>query len=149
MTQNGKPEWGGLDPYEIKKPLREKMREQMRDAMGPDGGVVVTDLDLVIRHYGDISGAGWEGAFRLIEQKYVGAKSHGGQNRTFTLMHNLLREADPDCLQYKGFYRVEYGDVEWEDYSWVTVKRLYEFGGDRKMHVIDFIGWCDDPKATL
>ena len=141
---------GALDPYEKRKPLRDRIGEpSFTPAMGPNGGVVVTDIDLLLRHYGPLANSDGIGTFRIMEQKHVKAPQHVGQEITFRLMHDLFRKADPDTERYKGFYLFEYEDPEWEDYSWVTVNRLFEQEKEAKMHVVSFLKWLDSPLDDL
>jgi len=98
-------------------PFRDWIRREMPN--GADG-FVAEDLDLVVRHYG----AGFEldsnGRFMLCEIKIDRGIFNKAQQKTFSLIHGLLREADPFCERYIGFFRI-HTTVEWPDATHFTV----------------------------
>lgn len=86
------------------QPFREHFRNRWP---GPES-CVVTDLDVVLRVYGRNMG-GVHGRFVLMEMKYGHATpATKGQTKTFGLIDELLRQADPDRLRYLGLYLVTY-----------------------------------------
>lgn len=92
-------------------PFREWIRENL-----PHGrsGVVVEDLDLVIRLYGEHHGTDATGKFMLIELKFGNATPGYAQERTFGLMDSLLRQADPERRRYLGYFIVNYDNTDWD-----------------------------------
>lgn len=92
-------------------PFREWMRRNL-----PNGsaGVVVEDLDLVIRLYGEQHGTDGIGKFFLVELKFGNAKPGYAQERTFGLIHDLLRAADPRKERYLGYHLVNYDHKDWD-----------------------------------
>jgi hypothetical protein len=92
-----------------------KHREYIRRQL-PTGsaGFVAEDLDLVIRHYGATYNLDDTGRFMLCELKYGRAPVDYAQRRTFGLLHQLLRTADPEKQRYLGLYVIHYDHEDWE-----------------------------------
>lgn len=81
------------------------LREYLRGALPSGGdGCVIEDLDLLVRHYGPRYQLDSFGRFMLVEQKHPGSDIGTAQKRTFGLLHQLLRMADPDRKRYLGYY---------------------------------------------
>jgi len=100
----------GLAYYGADGGVVHSFREHFRDRWPGPESCVVTDLDVVLRVYGRNLG-GQRGRFVLMEMKYGDTTSAtGGQTRTFGLIDELLRQADPDQLRYRGLYLVTYVD---------------------------------------
>jgi len=137
----------GGDPYELEKPLRLKIRDELEDPNVEM--IVVTDLDMVVRHFNHATDP--KGSFRLIEEKYGHQTSFTeGQHRTFKLIHELCREADPEGLRYKGFFLTTYVDAEWHDHSMVKVTAMFDL--PQKEHTLlvsEYMKWINDPEAKL
>ena len=91
-------------------PFRDWLRTNMPN--GKDG-FVVEDLDLIIRVYGNNYKTDQGGKFFLIDLKHGTAWIDNAQKKTFGLMHELLRLADPKHLRYKGFFVVQYSNSDW------------------------------------
>lgn len=89
-----KPSWRG---YGEELPLRWFIRER---CPGPDDGLIVEDLDLVLRSTITSS----VGKFRLVEHKHGSAPIKTAQAMTFGLMDALFRVADPGGDYYDGWY---------------------------------------------
>ncbi len=90
------------------------LRDYLRSPGWPNGsdGFVVEDLDIVIRHFGNGYHTDAKGRLLLIEQKHPGHWIRTAQQKTFGLLHGLLRKADPERQRYIGYYvlQVEFGD---------------------------------------
>jgi hypothetical protein len=91
----------GVNGEEI-SPWREYIR---RNIPNGSAGYTPEDLDLVFRTFGASNGEDGKGSFRLVEFK----QSNKGylepaQKRTFGMIDELLRAADPEAKRYKGFY---------------------------------------------
>lgn len=84
-------------------PFRDYIRER---CPGPSGGLVVTDLDLIINQFGPLVGRKKDddGRIYLVELKAAGAALNYSQSRTMQLMHKLMRIADPARKFYGGSY---------------------------------------------
>jgi hypothetical protein len=91
-----------------------KHREYIRRQL-PAGsaGFVAEDLDLVIRHYGATYNLDDTGRLMLCELKYGRAPIDYAQRRTFGLLHQLLRQADPNRDRYLGFFVIHYDHPDW------------------------------------
>ena len=103
-------------------PFREWMRKNL-----PSGsqGMVIEDLDLVIRVYGTNFGSDAVGKFMLIELKFKKSWIGQAQKRTFGQIDRLLRKADPDAKRYMGYFVVQYDDEDWDKAQFkVNRKRL-------------------------
>jgi hypothetical protein len=119
----------------------QSFREHFRARWPGPESCVVTDLDVVLRVYGrDLGGA--LGRFVLMEWKYGDSTpATGGQTRTFGLIDELLRHADPEHLRYRGLYLVTYVEkpsfevrtvATWDGTPVLTSPTLDEF--DRYLH---------------
>lgn len=91
-------------------PFRKWLRENMPT---PRDGFVVEDLDLLLRCYGPNYHTDDKGCFMLVEVKYGNADLGHAQRRTFGLINQLLRLADPKRERYMGFYLIQYSDPDW------------------------------------
>lgn len=82
-------------------------RDYIRDRCpGPSGGLVVTDLDLIVNQFGPLVGRhkDADGRIYLVELKASGTGLNYAQSRTMQLMHKLMRAADPAHKFYGGCY---------------------------------------------
>jgi hypothetical protein len=77
-------------------------------------GFVAEDLDLVIRVYGANFDSDSTGKFLLAELKYGNSRLDYAQRMTFGLLDSMLRQADPTCSRYLGFFLINYSDVNWD-----------------------------------
>jgi hypothetical protein len=93
-------------------------REWIRDVL-PSGskGTVVEDLDLVVRVYGRKHGTDATGKFMLIELKHGNSWIGVAQKKTFGLIDNLLRTADPFGKRYTGYFIIQYSCENWYEAS--------------------------------
>jgi len=111
-------------------PFRDWIRDHLPG--GPDG-YVVEDLDLVLRIYGPKFKSDATGKFMLIELKFGHSWIGVAQRKTFGLMHNLLRNADPGCQRYLGYFVLQYDNEDWDIANFsinresVTRQRFMEF----------------------
>lgn len=76
-------------------------------------GVVVDDMDMIVRTWGPSYNTGAFGKFRLIEIKYASAWPTIGQMITFKGIDELLRRGDPGRHTYLGFYVVQHWTEDW------------------------------------
>lgn len=115
-------------------PLRDFIRDH---CLTPHQGLIVEDLDLIIRRY---TIEDEFGRFRLIEHKQSTQKLYsnlkGGQVMTFGLVDAMLRIADPDLVRYEGLFilTTPTEDIEHTDTFYVNGHALTR---DR------FIDWCN------
>ena len=103
-------------------PFRQWIREYMPNG---DKGFVAEDLDLVVRHFGEAFEMDGKGRFMLIEIKISRGMFKTAQAKTFSLIHELLRSADPHRERYIGFY-VVHTTVEWPDAEHFTVNHKHK-----------------------
>ena len=98
------------DKFQI-LPHREWIRKQL-----PPGrdGVVVEDLDLVLRVYGERFNTDATGKFMFVELKYGSALPGIAQKKTFGLIDDLLKKADPEGIRYKGYWVLQYTNENWD-----------------------------------
>jgi hypothetical protein len=89
--------------------VRELMRQQF-PAPGAANGLVVLDIDMVLRVYGPNFGTDGEGRFILTEWKQGTANLSGGQLFTFKTIHKLMRRGD-DAGRYLGFWKINYSNA--------------------------------------
>ncbi len=84
-------------------------RQYLRRKKFPSGteGLVVEDLDLLIRWYGPHFLSDDIGRFILIEIKVYPYKPDGAQIRTFRLLDTLLQKGDPEHQRYIGYYLIQ------------------------------------------
>jgi hypothetical protein len=103
------------------------IRDYLRTAL-PEGsqGMVVEDLDLVIRHYGNSYRLDGKGRLMLVEQKHPPAWIEYAQEKTFGLIHQLIRAGDPDKKRYLGYYVLQIAFNGEEPVFPVTVNRKHE-----------------------
>jgi hypothetical protein len=124
---NNKPVFRNPDKYQVLE-----WREWMRDNL-PNGksGMVVEDLDLVPLLFGPLVNRqrDEDGKFMLIEIKTAFGQMGYAQRRLFSMMHKLLRKADPDRKYYIGFYLVRWnnGKPESVNNARVTEQKFIEF----------------------
>jgi len=106
-----KPIFRNPDKFQ-RLPFRDWIRENL-----PTGqeGYVVEDLDLIIRACGQNFNSDGIGKFMLIELKYGSTWIGYAQRKTFGLIHQLLRESDPDRIRYIGYFIIQYDDENWDD----------------------------------
>jgi len=105
-----KPKFRNPDKFQVLE-----HREWVRNNKPPGSqGYVAEDLDLVLRVYGAGYHTDATGKFMLLELKYRGAWINYAQKKTFGLMHELLRIADPERKRYIGYYVVQYTDEDWD-----------------------------------
>jgi hypothetical protein len=91
--------------------FRDWIRENMPHA---SEGYVVEDIDLVLRAYGANYYTDAEGIFMLIELKFGNAWVGTAQQRTFGMIHKLLRKADPEARRYLGYFVIQYDNEDWD-----------------------------------
>lgn len=82
-------------------PHRDYLREHCPS--GPEG-FVAEDLDLVVRRFGHRFGLDGTGQFALIEVKHGDTPLGTSKERTFRMIDDLLRQADPNGERYLGMY---------------------------------------------
>lgn len=103
---NNKPRFRNPDKYQLLA-----WREWGRDKL-PNGnsGMVQEDLDLVSLIFGPLINRLYnaDGKFMLIEIKTSLGEMGYAQKRVFSLIHRLLRKADPSKNFYIGFYLVRW-----------------------------------------
>ena len=108
--------WRGAPEQNLS--YREWMRQKLPGPTIADkatrtmNGIVVEDLDVIIRSYGPLFGSDAIGKLRLIEIKTCQETVKGGQHNTFRLIDQLLRAGDSD-LRYDGFYVLRSNDPDW------------------------------------
>lgn len=101
-------------------PYRDYLRENFPS--GADG-YVVEDLDVVLRTYGTRFRSDDTGRVMLIELKYHPHWIGPAQQRTFGLIHQLMRKGDPDRERYLGYYVVWHDNSDWEASNfWINRK---------------------------
>lgn len=114
-----KPIFRNPDKYQVLE-----WREWMRDKL-PNGqsGMVVEDLDLVPLLFGPLINRPYkdDGKFMLIEIKTMSGQMGYAQGRLFSLIHRLLRDADPSRYYYIGFYIVRWNDNKPESVNGVMI----------------------------
>ncbi len=76
--------------------------------------MVVEDLDLVIRVYGEKFHTDSTGMFRLIELKFNTVWLGIAQQNTFQLIDAILRKGDPTGKRYDGYYVVNYDNNDFD-----------------------------------
>ena len=91
-----------------------QFRDWIREKL-PSGsaGVVVEDLDLVMRVYGYDRDTDAIGKFALIELKHGLNCLRRAQRNTFKLIDSLLRQGDPSAERYLGYFLLNYTDEDW------------------------------------
>lgn len=95
-----------------------RFRELLRNrGLTPQEGLVIEDIDLVALRYGPLIGRDYsaDGQFLLGEVKHGKVALPYAQQRTFKLIHRLLRLADPEKKYYLGFYFLQ----ELDDTGWI------------------------------
>lgn len=88
-------------------PFRDYIREH---CPGASAGLSVLDLDLVPLLFGQMVNRpkNADGKFMLVEIKSDRAALNYAQQRLLTMMHRLLRKADPEGLHYIGTYLLQW-----------------------------------------
>jgi len=106
MNTQSKPVFRNPDKYQVLE-WREWMREKLPNGRG---GMVVEDLDLVPLLFGTLINRPYDadGKFMFVEIKTAIGKMGYAQQRVFSLIHRLLRKADPQQDFYIGFYLVRW-----------------------------------------
>jgi len=105
-----KPEFRNDDKFQRLK-HRDWLREKQPHG---DQGYVVEDLDLVLRVYSGKYGTDSKGCFMLCELKFYPYAPGYAQRKTFGLMDELLKAADPDGKRYIGYFLIQYDDEDWD-----------------------------------
>ena len=85
-------------------PVRDLMRAEFPTAQQ---GMVIEDLDMIIRVYGDEFATDHEGRLGLFEFKYGATPIGTAQSKTFGLLDKMLRDG-PHKDRYAGFWLVNY-----------------------------------------
>jgi hypothetical protein len=98
--------WRGADEQRL--PYRDSIRVELPQ---PHEGLVVTDLDLVLRCYGPRYATDDVGLLRLVEVKSHGARLTNGQRRTFGLLDDLCRASGSP--RYCGAFVVTTDHDDW------------------------------------
>lgn len=89
-------------------------RDWLRQNKPPGSdGYVVEDLDLVLRVYSKAYDTDHIGRFMLCELKFKSAWINHSKRKTFGVMDELLRNADPERKRYAGFFVIQYTDDDW------------------------------------
>lgn len=107
---------------------------------GPEG-LVIEDLDLVLRWYGDRFKLDDIGRFRLIELKNGNAPLGPSKKYTFGLIDNILAYA-PAKHRYDGYYVVRASDKNHDEAT------TYEVSGVQ-LTSADFISWVLWPWSEI
>jgi hypothetical protein len=92
-------------------PYREWARENLPHSRD---GMVVEDIDMILRTWGPNHNTGPFGKIRLLEIKHGNNWPTAGQMLTFKGIDELLRRADPTGEVYQGFYIVKHFDADWK-----------------------------------
>lgn len=85
--------------------VRELIYRQFPNA-GPVSGLVVSDIDLVLRAYGPELNSDGRGRYLFAEFKHGPGKLTHGQNNTFRQIDEDLRASGSE--RYMGFWKVNY-----------------------------------------
>lgn len=112
------PRWRGGGE---KLPHREFIR---RHCATPREGLVVEDLDLVLRLYGNAKGTDAVGRIRLTELKYDNRTLEIAQRRTFGILDVALRECERTRDRYEGFWLLQPQIPEPLEEFWESVDSL-------------------------
>jgi len=99
-----KPVFDRPDLYQ-QLPWRDWARENL-----PTGGegMVLEDLDLVVRRYGSLANGDPLGKISLVEIKTGGSVLGRSKAMTFGVMDAILRKGDPDGEHYEGYYMLRW-----------------------------------------
>ena len=76
-------------------------------------GVVLEDIDLIVRLWGPNYLTGPFGKIRFLEIKHGNAWPGIGQMLTFKGIDEIMRRGDPDGLVYGGFFFVQHWTEDW------------------------------------
>ena len=87
--------------------VRELMRRQFPQP-GAVNGLVVSDIDMVMRFYGPTFNTDSKGKFIFTEWKQGGGSLTNGQAHTYKGIHEVMRAGDPYMKRYMGFYKINY-----------------------------------------
>jgi hypothetical protein len=96
---------------ELLHEVNDKVRGYLAAALpgpGSKTGLVLTDLDVVHRVYGDDFSTDGKGRIIVVEFKRGGGYLTDGQYNTFGLMDRLMTQGDNDGARYGGFWHVNY-----------------------------------------
>jgi hypothetical protein len=107
---NNRPVFRNPDKFQVLL-FRDYLRKHLP---GGREGCVIEDLDLIIRLYGKQFNTDDDGKFYLFELKFGNARIGIAQQKTFGLIHRLLRMADPRRERYLGYYVINYDNEDWE-----------------------------------
>jgi hypothetical protein len=116
------------DKFE-QRPERDFIRKHCPN--GSDG-LVVEDLDLLLRCYGPNYGTDAAGKFRLVELKHANAPLGTSKLKTFRLIDSLLAPSP----RYDGFYVVRTDSPEWETVPMFTVNQI-------DLEFEEFVDWLN------
>jgi hypothetical protein len=113
------------------QPFRDWIRKELPPARE---GAVVLDIDLLMRVFGTAHGTDAMGRLAFFELKHGKSVPTGGQKRTYALLDELLRTADPRSLRYAGMHLIQYSEENWSqdtafsvngcDVPWDILKRI-------------------------
>lgn len=107
-SKSNRPVFRNPDKYQV-LPWREWIRTVM-----PTGheGFIVQDLDLIVYRFGSLISRSHDkyGQFIMLDVKYKKFYLEYSQKILFGLIDCLLRKADPEQNNYKGFYILVWDD---------------------------------------
>ena len=103
-------------------PFRKWMRNNLPH---PKEGMVVEDLDVVLRVYGEKFNTDDDGKFMLVELKKYSAYIGHAQWMTYGLINRLL-VSSLESYRYQGYYVVQYTVDNWDvSQFWINKERIY------------------------
>jgi len=133
-------------------------RESMRQDLPPGNkGMVIEDLDLVLRWFGSNYNLDGIGRLRLVEMKHITSGIGRAQESTFGLIDLMCRNGNAE--RYDGFFVVladmnAVYDMElpsgrvvevWSDDIQITVCGEWA----QPMTKAEFMAWCDNPYSPV
>jgi len=133
-------------------------RESMRQDLPPGGqGMVIEDLDLVLRWFGSKYNLDGIGRLRLVEMKHITSGIGRAQESTFGLIDLMCRTGNPE--RYDGFFVVQ-ADMNAVDELELPSGRVVEVWSDdieirvcgqwaQTMTKTEFMAWCDSPYSPI
>jgi hypothetical protein len=133
-------------------------RESMRqDLPAGTAGMVIEDLDLVLRWFGSNYNLDAIGRLRLVEMKHITSGIGRAQESTFGLIDMLCRAGNPE--RYDGFFVVQ-ADMNAVDEVELPNGRVVEIWSDdieirvcgeraENMTKAEFMAWCDNPYSPI
>ncbi len=148
-----KPDWRNERTIQ-RCPLREWLRENMpegSDEKDKPSGFTPEDIDLVFRWFGPKYQLDSDGKFWLIEVKHPGYRPNPAQDRLFSMIHRMLRKADPKRKRYMGYFLLE---VEFDGEAPTLPKdtRTVSFPvwvNGKGMNEQEFRDWCYEYRTAL